>query len=806
MSRFLNRTNFLLVVIIALAAFLRLYRIDQLPPGFQFDQAFYVFDVIRLLQGEFYIFFVAPGGTEPLYPYLATVGVALFGDTAVGLRLTGALIGVLTLPIIYGCARAIFHSTRIGLSTAFFTAISLWHIFFNRYGERVSLLVLWTTLIFWFFWQAISLPCETGEVTVAKFATARGGGSRRYYLLTGLFLALALYTYPGSRVLPIALILLTIYAVLDDRKNMWQYVKGLLLTLLVVAIIVFPLGVYFILHPDQFASHSLDVSIFVPHGNVQADVVSALMNNALKIFGMFFVAGDSGVLRNAVPGHPIFDPIIGALFAVGVIVWSITLFSPRSSRLARRRSVLLTVWLAVVLAISLLTDDAPNFVRTLPALPAVMMLPAWGAIEIWNRLQTPMLRRVAVAALGVAMIVSTSWAFRDYFVTFAESPETYYAFDTDKVELAQWINQQGSAQQIFVAPLLSQIGTIALLTRDTPLKTFESRDTVILPANTVGKDAVFVFPWEQGKKIDTMALRLGALGTRDELTGSNSGKLALLYRIPAKNLPNVHNLLATLNQGGDFIKPQKIEQAVWTDSFELLGYSINATDAPKRNIEVTLFFHVLKVIPEDYTFSIKVRDARERIWGQEDKWPGDNSYATMQWSPGDIIVEKFYPGLSACAPAGDYHLTVEAYNPKTSQTVALSDRPDNFVSLGTTHAEASQSNRLEDLTIEKPLDVQVASRVRLLGYTLTPEETRVGEPFSLSLFWHGNGNGNASQVTVQLRKATLASTLVDAEIKIPPEDRGLCSFFDLRIPADFPAGAAAIWVNNSKIADMQIIR
>ncbi|MBI5035035.1 MAG: glycosyltransferase family 39 protein [Chloroflexi bacterium] len=791
MSRFLTRTNFILAVIIALAVFLRLFRIDQLPPGLQFDQAFYVFDVIRLLQGDFHIFFPVPGGTEPLYPYLAMPGIALFGDTAVGLRLTGAIIGILTIPIVYSCARAIFHSTRVGLLTAFFTSISLWHIFFNRYGERVSLLVLWTTLVFWFFWRAVTLARETGE--------GRGEGYR-YYLLTGLFLAFALYTYPGSRVLPIALILLALYAMLDDRKNAHQYIKGLLLTLIVAAIIFSPLAVYFIFHPDQFTSHSLDVSIFVPHGNVQPDVMSALTNNALKILGMFFIAGDSGGLRNSVPGQPVFNPIIGALFAVGVIVWLVTLFSPRSNQLNRRRAVLLAVWLAVVLAISLITDDAPNFVRTLPAMPAVMMLPAWGAIEIWNSLRAPMLRRVAVVTLSIVLIVSTSWTFRDYFVTFAESPETYYAFDTDKVELAQWINRQASTQQIFMAPLLSQIGTMSLLTRNTPSKTFESKDTIVLPSSAPGKDAVFIFPWEQTKKIESMAARLGVLGTRQDLNGSNGGKLALLYRIPVKNLPDTQNPLAALNQGGDFIKPQKRIHSVWADSIELLGYSINAADTQKRNIEVTLFFHALKSIPEDYTFSIKVRDAKERVWGQEDKWLGDNSYATTQWSPGDIIIEKFYPGLTACAPAGGYRFTVEAYNPQSMQSLG------DAISVGTWQAEASQGNRLEDLEIEKKLDVQVASQVHLLGYSLTPDELHAGDPFSLSLFWHGNGNGNTSQVSVQLKNAALATTLVNAEIKIPPEDRGLCSFFDLRIPAGFPTGAAAIWVNNSKIADMQIMR
>lgn len=772
-----------LAAIIALAAFFRFYRLDQLPPGFQFDQAFYVFDVIRLLQGEFHIFFAAPGGTEPLYPYLALVGGALFGDTAFGLRLTGALIGTLTIPLVYFFARSFFQSTRAGLLAAFCAAVSLWHIFFNRYGERVTLLVFLTIFVFWFFWRALEQP------------------QRKYFALTGLFTALALYTYPGSRVLPIALVLLTVYVVIDDRRNASRYIKGLLVTLAVTAILCLPLGVYFFLHPDQFLSHSAEVSIFVPHGNVPTDVVAAFVSNAEKILGMFFVAGDSGVLRNPIPGRPIFDPLLGGLFALGVIVWLVTLFSPRSSQIARRRAVVLAVWLAAMLAISLVTDDAPNFGRTLPAFPVVMIFPAWGAIEIWKRLHTPMLRRVAVVGLSIVALFTTGFAFRDYFVVFANDPGTYYTFDTDKLELGNWLKQNAPTHRIFLAPLLSQNGTISLLTRNAPLKSFESRDTIVLPAHTSGEDAIFVFPNEQDKKIKALAERLGDLGAREVLTGSNGGTLAWLYRIPAQNLPAAANPLATLARGGDFIQPHILTRATWGDSFELLGYSIDAADAPKRNLQVTLFFHALKPMTQDYTFSVKARDAKDRTWGQEDKWLGDNSYATTQWSPGDLIIEKFYPGLNACAPADDYHISVEAYNPSTAQTLGA------VINLGTWRADASPGNRLEDLEIDHRLDAAIG-QAQLLGYALTPAEIHAGDPFSLALFWRGVGDGKQSlAAVVKLRDALKHDfVLADRAASLPSAGRGLCTFFDFNAPQDVAPGAGSIFVNDVEIGTIPIAR
>ncbi len=641
------RPPLVLIAIILLAAFLRAYRLDQIPPGFQFDQAFYVFDVIRLLQGQFHIFFAAPGGTEPLFPYLAMVGVAMLGVTPFALKVTTTILGVVTIPLIYGLARALFASSndrnRIALWASFFAAISIWHIFFTRMGERIVLLVLLTVLIYWFFWRAAN-----------SFQFKDFG-------LTGIFLALALYTYPGSRVLPIALVLLTLYLALTDRPNAARYLRGLTITGVVALVLFLPLGIYFIFHPDQFISHTAEVSIFVPHGDVPVEPMTALLQNFFRLAGMFFILGDNGILRN-VPHRPIFDPFSAILFIIGVLVWLVSFRSPQM--LARRRAMFLGVWISIALAISLLSDDAPNFVRTLPAMPAVMMIAGWGTSTLYARVQKSAMRWGATAALIVIVFSATASSFRDYFIVFANDASLYYAFNSNEVEAAEWLNRHAPSENMLVAPLTVSIGTISLLTRNTPLKSFESRDTVILPGNN-GKDAVFVFPPEQVKKVEALAARLGSLGFRQDITGTNGANILLTVRVPANNLPDEQNPLTALNRGGEFVQPQKNARTALGDAFELLGYSLGATDPAKRNVEVTLFFHALKSMDTDYTFSVKARDAKGRVWGQEDKWTGNNSYATTQWSPGDVIIEKFYPGLSACAPAGDYRISVEAYDPKT---------------------------------------------------------------------------------------------------------------------------------------------
>ena len=223
----------------------------------------------------------------------------------------------------------------------------------------------------------------------------------------------------------------------------------------------------------------------------------------------------------------------------------------------------------------------------------------------------------------------------------------------------------------------AQQGTISLLTRTLPLDSFESRDTIILPGAQGGQDALYAFPPEQDKKLDTLAERLGSLGERRWYCISTLGsKLLGIYRIPVSHLPNSADPVKALQQGGAFLRPAQQARAQWGNEFELIGYSVEAADQAHRNLMVTVFLRALNPMSTDYTFSVKASDAKNRAWGQEDKWAGDNSFATSEWKPGDVIVERFYPGLDACAPAGNYRLTIEAYDPKSGQALALANASD----------------------------------------------------------------------------------------------------------------------------------
>jgi hypothetical protein len=171
-------------------------------------------------------------------------------------------------------------------------------------------------------------------------------------------------------------------------------------------------------------------------------------------------------------------------------------------------------------------------------------------------------------------------------------------------------------------------------------------------------------------------------------------------------------------------------------------------------------------------------------------------------SAGDLVIEKFYPGLNACAPAGDYRITLEAYDPKTNRVLETNCQGAR-IELGATRAEASQGNLYENLEPEQNLDMDVASQMRLFGFSLTPGEIRAGEEFSLSLYWRGQGAGGITRsVSIRAGDAMLAQK----DVPLPSEGKGLCTLFDLRAPSSISAGAAPIFVNDRKLTTLNILR
>ena len=137
----------LLVMVTAVGAALRLWRLSEVPPGLFQDEAFNGLDALRVLDGYHPLFFPSNAGREPLHIYLQALGIGMLGPTLAALRAASAVVGILTLPAMYWLGRELFGAPSewkgraIGLIAAAAMATSYWHLSFSRLGFRGILLI-----------------------------------------------------------------------------------------------------------------------------------------------------------------------------------------------------------------------------------------------------------------------------------------------------------------------------------------------------------------------------------------------------------------------------------------------------------------------------------------------------------------------------------------------------------------------------------------------------------------------------------------------------------------------------------------
>ncbi len=402
------------------------------PPGLYHDEAFYGLDAQRVLAGDWQIYFPANHGREPLFIYLVALSVGLFGATPFAVRLPAALAGTLTIPATYWMARQLW-GRRTGLITAALMAVTLWPMHLSRIGFR-----------------AVTLPLFVA-LGIGLTVRAWRSGSRRDWLIAGAAWGIAFHTYLAARFAPLVFVLFVAFLLVFRRVEAGPFLPDRLSIGAVWATVGFglavaPLAIYTLGNWEVVMGRPGGVSIFEPGIN-QGDFLGTLINNTLKTLGMFAWQGDR-IPRHNVPWRPVFDPLLAIAFLAGLV---------RVVRQARARiaAVFVLLWIGVMLLPTILSEDAPHFLRAVGVLPVAMLFPALGLDWLGGKIghrDTETQRRpyqslrasvspwLVVGAIGLSAL----WTIRDY-APYAASAETGYAFEAGAVELANEINRLGDA-------------------------------------------------------------------------------------------------------------------------------------------------------------------------------------------------------------------------------------------------------------------------------------------------------------------------------------------------------------------------
>lgn len=725
--------------LLLVAAVLRGYRLAVWPPGFHVDEAFNVLDARAMIQtGWRPVFLPANAGRDVLYSYLQVPLLWILGESVAHARLASALIGSLSVPVFWLTARRLLASDRaipperlrrLALVAAGFAGLSLWHLHFSRFGIRAVLFPAVVCVVVLAWWEVAGPYLATGDGP-GHVSSMRRSSPHVPLIALSLFLGLAFYSHPAGRALVALPASHALYLAWRrrDRRPLILVVQAFAGALVIAA----PLLFFWWRHPETFSSHAGEVSIL-------GQGWRALWENALRVAGMFTVAGDGKPWRNLVNaggvGRPVFGPsgqgFSGDIFftlllpLTGLVTWLSAL------RRERPWAVPATLWLLILLIPSITTDQAPNFSRSIGALPPACLLLAcgleWfpgglrGRIELRTQDRTEALFWNLAAGLFLGLFGYQTW--QDY-TAWMSGADTSLAFDDDKVALANYVNAERAAgNEVYLTAEMADHPTVQCLARERA-RGFDARYGWVLPPTGVrrvsyvqlvseigaaqGPCALWplsagageqgspaLFGLDQPWRIDLRAAAADNAATGYRMTGCSA--TGVTPRLNGKPLGSTPDHLDTLGDavrlraigvasanGTTYFDPEELGEpspprsARGTHDVRRLGDASWFLRPGHDVLDLTFVWQVHNTPPPDLNVAIQLIDARGHGITQADGPPlgpigGSSSYPSEIWRPGETVITRHQLSIPVDAPAGMATLRVGLYDWRTGTPLLSAD-------------------------------------------------------------------------------------------------------------------------------------
>jgi 4-amino-4-deoxy-L-arabinose transferase-like glycosyltransferase len=694
----------LLALVMLLATGLRLWQIDTIPPGLDYDEAANGVDALYVLAGDRPIFFTGNNGREPLFIYIIAGAFGLFGPSTLAMRMISVLGGIATVLGIYLVGRRMFNPP-VGLIAAFLMASSFWHISLSRVGLRASLLPLLEIAVLYCLWRGLQQR------------------SLRWFGLSGAMIGLVGYSYLAGRLAPVWLGAFLLAAMLFRPWRLAMPIRRYLTGVGVLAFCAFlvfaPIGWYYIHNQEQFFYRSTSVvSTGAPNPEPLQDVVNTLL--------MFTITGDPNQRRD-LPGRPVFDWIQGIAFYAGAIL--------ALARWRRPEGILCVLVTGVMLMPGMLSTDSPHFLRTVGVLPAIMPL---AAISIWEiavrardmsgRYQQRWSCPAVVCLVGAAILWGSVTSFYDYFWRWAPSRQTYDAFQSNALDAAR------------LAGELSARGQVAL-----GVMAFYRQAPIPLAIAGVDPRVTSVF--------DANSCLLGPVRTSDDFYYVTFSEDAYFRPGASEQLVSgVEPAVILLGPGGDpavsayraapgglgLRQPQYPTKIRLGDAIEVYGYDLPRRAAPGTQVTLRVYWQLLQPVVEtgDRMFFAHLVGSRDERWASAHR----EGCPPPTLSAGDRAITWFPLNLSPGTPEGTLQLVFGRFDTLSGENLLVYDGAGREIGksalLGRTRVFDTAS-RIHTPTY--PKETRLAGGIDFIGYDLPAGDTvRPGRSLPVTLYWRAN--------------------------------------------------------------------
>lgn len=388
-------------LILGLAFFFRIYRIDSLPAGMHTDQGLTGLCGLRILHegwrpfGEVFDYEVP----EILLFYQMAGWFGLAGSSEFTYHLFFILLSLASFPFIYWTFRQ-WAGPRTALLSLFTLAVMRWSWIMTRDGYPSTQVpfYLFGALAFWTY--------------------AMRQGKRWAFYVSALWVGVGFYTYQAFKIVPLLMALYSLDEWLHQKK---RDLKPFLLYFLLVLVIITPLLMVMF---DKGRIGYRENILFIGNEIAQEKSLRPLWDVWTGTALMFNRAGDLNPRHN-IPGHRMLDDVTGVLFILGLaLVW-------------RRRkdpgSFYPLVGFGAMTMTNLLTIDPAHANRLFSLTPFVAFF-AGSALESLLQHARAFFRKTNVPRLILANALALMTALNTYtyFVTQAKDIACQDAFGVEQ--------------------------------------------------------------------------------------------------------------------------------------------------------------------------------------------------------------------------------------------------------------------------------------------------------------------------------------------------------------------------------------
>jgi hypothetical protein len=500
-------------------------------------------------------------------------------------------------------------------------------------------------------------------------------------ILAGLVFGLAFYTYPAAVALAIILAVFYGYLLLFRRTILKANWIGHALFWGMAGLTYLPLSITL--------SHLQDgyVRIQQMSGTLRALMEGnpGFIKQGIRLTLLMWVEGGEPYWRYNVVGRGIFNPVLAALFVMGVLVslgfvWrglrqEKNLSHPEVARSAAL--LLIPLWLIGGMVPSAVASELPSNLRVSVALPAAYLIIGLGLFYVGQwvfRLAIPRWTQVlGVMAVLASAAFTTADTVQSYFVTWVNNPEVQSVYRTDLMAVGASMREGSPPERVAIGvfephhndPLIFDFTPHG----DTAIHWFDATTALVIPA---GDSPGWLFITPSSKPAGWLeANYLSKLPVLEDRYLDNGTQAFKLYSLPPVDdfleqfpLPAAQRVWAP--QGTVFFPDDSSSLGIpltmpvqFGDVLQLIGCQSPATISPGATVPLTLYWRVTKdtAEPQNWSMFTHFLTPDGQVVVQRDFL----GVPPATWRTGDVFVQLHDLSLDPAVPAGHYYVQFGLY-------------------------------------------------------------------------------------------------------------------------------------------------